>query len=275
MSGDESIQKCCMNEFLKMIKHRLRVSKTLAVRLLFPRVCPLCGSILGARGTGSSYCRDNPFICSVCYASLVFPKEPRCLKCSRPLFDETKAYCPDCQSRKRYYDQGAALLIHDDAARKILYDLKYHNKRDHADMLAWEAAKVYHQVLKDWNPDVIIPVPLHKKRKLQRGYNQAHLLAVKLKENLEAYQLRIPVDPDYLVRIRKTSAQKELSRDQRWKNVRNAFAVSDREPGNKYAQKTVLLIDDIFTSGATLSECARILRMAGARRVYFLTFSIG
>jgi len=161
-------------------------------------------------------------------------------------------------------------MMHEGAARKIIYDLKFSNKRDNADMLAYEAAKRCFELIRFWNPDVLIPVPLHRKKELARGFNQSFLLAKKLAYYLEIYDMNIPVDPDILVRCRQTLPMKELSGAQRADNIKNAFAVaSDAKAvsGRGFKYKTVLLVDDIYTTGATLSECAGVLKEAGAAAV--------
>ena len=233
------------------------------LQLVYPRVCPVCGRIL----TGSIKSENNPYICSGCYAKLNFPAEPRCLKCSRPVADEGDGFCPTCLKAVKHFDRGISLLIHDDTARKILYDLKYSNKRDNADMLVHEAAARFKEILSRWDPEMLIPIPLNRKKKLQRGFNQAELLADRLSR-----LTGIPVDPVMLIRSRETSPQKGLDRDQRMKNIRGAFEAAD---GNCNSYRTVLVVDDIYTSGSTISEAARILKAAGVKTVYFLTFSIG
>ena len=245
-----------------------------ASELLYPRVCPLCEEIL-APFSAAYAGNGNPYICRSCYERLVFRKEPGCLKCSRPVEDETEEYCPDCKNKVRYFDQGKALLIHEDSAKKILYDLKYHNRRDHARMLAYEAAERFADTIRVWKPDVLIPVPLHRKRERKRGFNQAGILAMELGRELFNRDLALQVDPGFLVRVRSTSAQKELGAKSRKENIRGAFEICYRESQGKYRGKKILLVDDIYTSGATLSECARVLKKAGTRAVFFLTFSIG
>lgn len=239
--------------------------------LLYPTVCPVCGTIL----TRAVAADANPYICSACYPKISFPAEPRCLNCSRPLFDGSEELCPECRKRKYHFDQSASLMLHDEVSKKILYDLKYHNKRDNARMLAWEAARREGWRLGMWKIDAVIPVPLHKKREISRGYNQAQILAERFLKCLSPAPGDVDVDGNFLIRIRRTKAQKELSGEQRKANIRDAFAVNDREPPDKYHGKNILLIDDIYTSGATLSECARVLKRHGARHVYCLTFAIG
>ena len=247
----------------KMNLSIIRPAADKLLQLVYPRVCPVCGRIL----TGNIISENNPYICSECYKKPVFPEEPRCLKCSRPVAYEGDGFCPTCLRSVRHFDRGISLLIHDDTAGKILYDLKYSNKRDNADMLVHEAAARYGELISRWDPDVLVPIPVYRKKKVQRGFNQAELLA-----DLLSRYTGIPADPFMLIRSRETSPQKGLDRDQRVKNIRGAFEVTD---GNCNSYRTVLLIDDIYTSGATISEAARILKVAGVETVYFLTFSIG
>ncbi len=126
--------------------------------------------------------------------------------------------------------------------------------------------KNFQKEIRRWNPDVIIPVPLHRARRRKRGYNQAQILA----ENL-GKMLCIPVDSKSLARRKKTSPQKKLGHNERKKNLKNAFAVTSAfRPVRK-----VLLADDIYTTGNTLDAAAKALKEKGVEKVYFLTISIG
>lgn len=242
--------------------------KDSALQLLFPRVCPVCKDIL----TDAERAEGNPFLCRYCLKKLQFVSDPVCMKCGAPLPEDAKEYCVNCENRERNYDRGASLLIHDDNARTILYDLKYSGKKENADFLGLEAARDLGPKIIRWQPEVLIPVPLHRKRELERGFNQAALLADKLAENLEAlYGFSLPVDGCGLIRQKKTRPQKELSSKERAENVKGKFCL-DRTGWPPYQR--VLLLDDIFTSGATLNECAGVLKDAGVRKVYFVTMSI-
>ncbi|MDH3443182.1 MAG: ComF family protein [Deltaproteobacteria bacterium] len=114
-------------------------------------------------------------------------------------------------------------------------------------------------------PEIIVPVPLHPKRLRWRGFNQSVLLA---REVSRAYQ--VPMDPFLLQRRRETSPQTQLTEDERRKNMRGAFALG---AGKSVRGKIVLLLDDVYTSGATVDECSRVLRKAGAKAVYVLTLA--
>jgi ComF family protein len=113
--------------------------------------------------------------------------------------------------------------------------------------------------------DLIIPVPLHPKRLRWRGFNQSLLLARRV-----SHMYQVPIDPFLLYRNRETPPQTQLTEDERRKNVRGAFAIAS---GEALKEKNVLLVDDVYTSGATVNECCRVLVRGGAREVYVLTLA--
>lgn len=127
-------------------------------------------------------------------------------------------------------------------------------------------AEQYEDLLRSWNPDALVPIPLHKTRKRKRGFNQAQLLAEKLGEILE-----IPVEKRILERTKKTGPQKELNDVQRRANLKNAFQVRQ----NDVRLKRIVLVDDIYTTGSTIDAAAAVLLEHGAEKVYFLTICIG
>ena len=121
-------------------------------------------------------------------------------------------------------------------------------------------------MLLSWQPDALIPVPLHKSRMRKRGFNQAALVAERMGE-----RLGIPVEEKLLIRVKKTSPQKELNDSARRENLKNAFQLC----GNDVKLKRVVLIDDIYTTGSTLDAAAAALLAAGVEKVYFLSICIG
>ena len=263
----------------------LKTPRAVLLQLLFPRVCPVCGKILPKKITQGE---EPPFICSFCEKKLHYPEEPRCLCCSKSVSDPEEEFCEDCRKRKRFFDHGKSLLIHDDYARRILYDLKFGNRRDNADFLGYEMAKQFGDMLSLWNVQALIPVPLHPRRFRQRGYNQAEEIAKKFSYWLEELYgtpdavakngvasamtnepWHLPVDTDLLQRTAYTRPQREFGATERARNVAGAFRAS------AFARyHSVVLIDDIYTSGATLDACARELKRAGVECVYFLTASV-
>lgn len=222
--------------------------------LLFPNTCPFCGKV------------SQEEICSLCRAKLPYVTEPCCMRCGKPIRQEEAEYCDDCQKVSHSYDKGHALLVHVGSVRRAIYQFKYHNRRIYSRVFAKELVRVWKPAVLRWQIHVIIPIPLSKKRKRKRGYNQAELLAVEIGK-----LLHIPVDGKSLVRVRDTAPQKKMDLAGRRKNMRHAFAWK----GQKRLCGNVLVVDDIYTTGNTIDEAARVLKEAGADRVFFLTISIG
>ena len=188
------------------------------------------------------------------------------MHCGKPLREETDEYCPDCRNRKSYIRQGRSVWLHSGSVPGAVYRFKYQNRRRYGRIFAEEMAGCCGGVLRKWEIDEIIPIPLHSSRKRMRGYNQAEILASEL-----SFLTGIPVRKDVLLRIRKTQPQKQLDDRERRQNLRGAFAVvKGWDPC-----RNALLIDDIYTTGSTVERSAKMLRKAGCENVYFLTISIG
>lgn len=224
--------------------------------LLYPPVCPFCGEIQKP-GTG---------ICDVCRGKLPIIKEPRCMKCGKPIVSEEQEYCRDCARRNYAYTQGRSLWLHISPVTQAIYQFKFHNKRCYGEIFAKEMAFRYGRWVRDHKIEEIIPVPLHPSRMRARGFNQAALLAECLSK-----ELQIPVGKNVVYRIRKTKPQKQLDDHEREKNLKQAFGVSRQWK----APRNVLLVDDIYTTGSTIHRISKVLKKAGVEKVYFLTISIG
>ena len=224
--------------------------------ILWPDTCPFCGKVNAAG------------ICADCRkkARLLTVKEPRCMKCGKPVRYEEMEYCQDCTKIRHIYDRGVSLWLHREPVNTSIYRFKYHNQRFYAGFYADELVKKYGGLIKRWSPEMIVPVPLHSRRRRKRGYNQAELLAWELGK-----LLMIPVASDFVFRVRDTSPQKMLDNRKRRKNLEKAFAV--RIP--RHMPECVLVIDDIYTTGNTVDAVAGVLKKAGVQKVYFLTISIG
>ena len=188
------------------------------------------------------------------------------MRCGKPVRDDSQEFCEDCSNRESCITSGRNLWLHREPAAGALYRFKYHNKRNYGKIFAGELAVHYADQLRRWGIEEIIPVPLHRSRRKKRGFNQAEILARGL-----ASATGIPVRTDVLFRVKKTSPQKSLGKRERQANLKGAFAVS----GTWNPRKNVALIDDIYTTGATLERAAKMLKKAGAQNVYFLTISIG
>ena len=224
--------------------------------ILYPPRCPVCHGIV----------RGKDGICPPCRKRLHYINEPKCKKCGKELEKEEQEYCRDCQRYIHAFDRGEAVFAYDQLMRRSISMFKYHNRREYARVYAKEMQKHCAKFLEMCAPEVILPVPVHKRKRRQRGFNQAELVAKELGK-----LLKIPVDTGYLYRVESTVPQKELTRQQRKVNLRKAFAI--RETGKYYER--ILLIDDIYTTGATIDAISEILRENQSKFIFFLTICVG
>ena len=225
--------------------------------LLFPRRCPICEEIIK---------KKNKYICDKCKDKITYNVEPVCKKCGKSITTFEKEYCRACCTKNYYFDMGVSVFKHKADIKKSIYRFKYSNKREYKDFYINELLKKHIRTIKYWDADVIIPVPLHKNKKIKRGFNQAEILAKELGK-----RLNIEVNKELLVRDKNTSPQKELSLDKRKKNLEKAFKLTC----GIVQYKKIILVDDIYTTGNTMNFCAKELKKAGVKKVYFVTLSSG
>lgn len=221
------------------------------LNLIYPPRCPVCQDILEDFGG---------LICPDCARSLSPLHGPRCFSCSRPISDEEE-YCPECRNTTHFFDQGLSVFPYDERMQKSILSFKEGGQRQYADFYARCMAKAGADLLGKWNPDLLIPVPMHSRKRRDRGFNQAELIAGRLSD-----LTHIPCRTDLVRKIRATSVQKSLDASARRKNLEGAFACSVPLHGLR-----VVIIDDVFTTGSTIDTLARTLRQGGAARVYFMT----
>ncbi len=188
------------------------------------------------------------------------------MKCGKPVAEAEMEYCHDCEKHNLAFDQGKSVWVHKGVVAKAIYQFKYKNKRNYGKIFAREMASRYAEQIKRWEIQEIIPVPVHKKRRRKRGYNQAEIVALEL-GNI----LCLPVNKKAVLRIHNTAPQKNLDPTKRVKNLQGAFEISP----DYAAVKKVLIVDDIYTTGSTIHTIAKLLKENGAKKVYFLTISIG
>ncbi len=232
----------------------MRVER-LILDLLFPRRCPLCGRI------------SNGF-CPACARKIPYVRQPYCFRCGRPLSDADRQYCHACQAHMPNFAQGRGLYRYADPVRASLYQVKNHNKREYLEYFAKDLAMRLGGQVRRWQVDALVPIPMHWQARRRRGYNQAEILASHLGKHWG-----LPVCPA-LQKVRKTAAQKEMDHRARFANVRGAFAPAPKFQSGQLAGRRVLLVDDIYTTGSTISEAARVLLGMGAQAVYFVTLCI-
>ena len=226
-----------------------------AVSLLYPPICTLCG--------GKT--RAGEYLCEQCEAKAMRIVAPFCQQCSEPFEGAiaTVFTCANCAHRTIYFDAAVAAYRGRGIVRQIIHDFKYGRQIHLRHLVArWLYAAFDDERLRGREFDMIVPVPLHPARQRERGFNQANLLA-----ELLTAQISIPSKP-VLKRVRYTTTQTALDRAERMENLHNAFRL--RRNANVRGLR-VLLIDDVLTTGSTLSECARILKRSGAISVHAAT----
>lgn len=221
------------------------------LNVLFPRRCPVCGEIVKPAGR---------LICPPCVKKLSFVTSPVCKKCGKEIPDETAEFCEDCLGRRHAFEYGVALLNYNEAARRSMAKIKYSNKREYLDFYGTALAARYKGVFRRMGVEALVPVPVHAARRRKRGFNQAEVLAEVL-----GRELGIPVRPEFLTRTKRTEPQKDLTAAERLKNLSGAFSAG----GTAGEASSVLIVDDIYTTGSTMEACARALRGAGTGRIYF------
>lgn len=227
-----------------------------ALNLLYPRVCCVCQRPIGM----------DARVCGDCKQGLRYIGNLRCLKCGKPLSGDDEEYCADCRAGGHIYTQGTGVWGYSDGISRSIYQFKYHGMRDYARFYGAELARCCGGMIQAWGADVFVPVPLHGSRYRKRGYNQAALVA-----RQAGRLLGLPVDEGLLVRRHGTRPQKELDEKGRRENLKNAFIISR----NVVEYSKVVLVDDIYTTGATVDECSRVLLDAGVKSVYFAALCIG
>ncbi len=215
--------------------------------------CIICGIELN---TSSRYS-----LCYNCIETLPFITDKSCVKCGAKVVADTRV-CSDCKRIKRIIDKNYSAIVYDGVIRKVVHELKYNNKRFYAKFLGRILYDKFLEVLEEYSPDVIIPVPVSKDRKKSRGYNQVELMLEEFETHKDI------IDPDAIIRIVDTPFQARLKREERLDNLKGVFKIVDF---TAIEGKRILVIDDIFTTGSTMDECARILLGAGAKEVRSLT----
>lgn len=238
----------------------LRVCVAASRRLLdsiLPPLCLGCGEIVGATGA----------LCATCWPTFSFVGPPHCACCGTPFAEYLgdDALCAACLVRRPRFRRARTALIYDDHSRRLILPFKHGDRTDMARTCGSWMARAGAELLAD--SDLVTPVPLHWQRLFTRRYNQALLLARNLTREQPA-----KLAPDLLLRRRWTGSQAGLAAQDRRRNVREAFAIHPRWQARAKG-KTVLLIDDVLTTGATVEACARALKRGGARHVDVLTLA--
>ncbi|AQS60318.1 ComF family protein [Desulforamulus ferrireducens] len=229
------------------------------VKLFFPTHpgCQLCS---GPKG-------DSELICPSCRGGLVaWAQQPQCLICGRPLGDRQQQLCPACRRQPPPFDLARAVGPYAGGLRQGIHLLKYKGRKSLAPLLASLMVEIIQQQPPLGQVEAVVPVPLSRQRQWERGYNQAELLAEEV-----ARVLQLPLLKDVLIKHKETPPQTGLSREERIQNLQDAFLV--KAPASAILGKNLLLLDDVFTTGSTVSAVARTLKDAGAGKIFVITLA--
>jgi len=227
--------------------------------LLYPKRCVVCDKVL-------SKLEKEVGICKKCSKSVKLIGSDYCMKCGVPMRDKSQVYCINCKDGAHVFDQSKAVFRYTGNMKNSMYRFKYANRRNYARCYAKFAVKQYGQWIRAKNIEAIIPVPMYEKKKRKRGYNQAEVFARALSE-----LTRIPTMDKIVRRDVNTTAMKQLNRVKRKKNLLKAFILEE----NVVQFRKVLIVDDIYTTGTTIDEVAKVLKAGGVDEVYGLCVCIG
>jgi ComF family protein len=231
----------------------LKHSASSILEFFLPRLCLFCGTAVGEEAKVA--------VCPECEGQIERVASPICTCCGAVFFsrDGADRVCSDCQSDPPPFGRARAAAIYDGPAAQAIKRFKFTRQMAYLPVMQhWLRHHLCLELVAD--ADLIVPVPLYPKRLKQRGFNQALLLARAFPE--------LPLGLEAVVRVRHTVPQVELKPKERRDNVKGAFAVPDLA---LVKDRNILLLDDVYTTGATVRECAKVLLKAGARQVDVLT----
>lgn len=224
--------------------------------LLYPRRCAICDGVLpyGQRE-----------LCGK-HKALPYVAEPVCFKCGKEIENPLDEYCFDCQEHERHFERGFPVFNYEEPVKSAVLAIKYNNKQEYCEYYGKQMAMAVRPHLERTGIDGVTYVPIHKKKLKKRGYNQAYLLA-----KVVARELELPLLEDVIVREKETSPQKQLDNLERANNIKSSIV----KGWEACTCKNILLVDDIYTTGATVDACAYTLKNMGVEKVYFSTVCIG
>ena len=228
---------------------------------LYPEICQLCGEQHATAKEG--------YVCGCCRSHVRFIKPPFCERCGLPFEGDltTPFECANCREMELHFSAARSAVVAHGAVLEIIHRYKYQRALWFEPFLAGLLLREAVPALRGQNWDLIVPVPLHPLKQREREFNQAERLAAHLGAATE-----IPLNPKLLQRVKFTNTQTRLTRQQRAANMRGALAMRH---GARLDGERVILVDDVFTTGATTSACAQALLAAGADEVCVWTVARG
>lgn len=226
-------------------------------RLVYPSRCPGCDDILVGDDLLCPVCRENKKL----FAPI---REPRCMICGRQM-SLGSTVCENCNEQKHEYLRGFPAFEYS-SVKDSLYRFKYGSRAEYAKFYANSMARIIGYNIVSLKPDALLPVPIHKKRLQKRGYNQAELLCKRIGEILD-----IPVYTNLVSRVSDTKPLKNLDRKERENNLKGSF----KSTLNDVKLSTIVIIDDIYTTGSTIDELSRTLKECGVQKIYYASVAVG
>ncbi len=224
--------------------------------LLFPPQCIVCNNYA-----------EQLNICGECWGKIAFITKPYCRICSYPFEyeEDEEAICGYCIKQKPKYDKAIAVFKYNEHSKALIHKFKYQDQLQILDFFVNLMLNMGQDVIKESH--IIIPVPIHKFKLFNRGYNQAALLAMKLAANTQLEYL-----PEALSKKNNKTSQAGLTKEERKRNIKNSFVLNP-----KYAEqiqgKNILIIDDVITTGATIFECCKELKKAQPNKIFVLSLA--
>ena len=233
----------------------IKIFKTF-LDIMLPPVCYVCGKS----------CSSKYGLCDLCLEKIHPIAPPHCSKCGRRVTN-SESLCAECIAKKSCVEKGWSCCHYKDTIKECIHLFKYRGYLGLADIFKDVMAGVIkkHNIQNEVN--LIVPVPIYATKKRERTYNHAEILARSLSKSFA-----VPMDAKNLKKIKWTQSQSELDKEKRLKNVKDAFLAVDR---NAFSGKNILLVDDVYTTGATIDECAKALRECGVGRVFSLVLARG
>lgn len=205
---------------------------------------------------------DDNSLCATCWSKLSFIGPDICLKCGIPYLDSKSC---SCKQSNDHYTKIRSTLVYDEQSNKLIYDFKYNDNLQAKNTISKLMLLAGEELIKE--ATIIAPVPMYTAKLRQRKFNQALVLA----REIASYS-KLKIIPDLLIKYKDTPSQSGLSQKLRKVNVKGAF-VLNRKYKQQLKDKVVLVIDDVITTGSTINECAKELKINGARKVFALSFA--
>lgn len=231
--------------------------KNLVLDSLYPRRCPACHGVVKEKG--GLICRD-------CAGKFKVIRQPRCVCCGKTLISDREELCADCREHRHWFDAGMAVFVYEEVMRSSMDYFKGFGRKEYGDFYVEAMARCGRRAIERWRPQLVIPVPMTAAKLRKRGFNQAQVLAEGLAEKFS-----LPVSDQFILRTGQGKEQKTLNAAQRRRSLLSAF-----ETGSDYRPlESVLLVDDVYTTGSTMDAMARLLKRNDTQCVYFLALAQG